>query len=191
METLVVGSRVPLLAVLMVKDLLPNQSAITLVTPSLDEIVPFVSSVIVRNGIPDAKRTKSLEILCPLFEEDLIVEAVKRPLEGHIRGLVEVRPARGVGKGGRRLGQVHKTVHRTRVLWVVVSYCNHRRHSHGLDENLDPQLQRCFAPNLCEIIETPTPIRQRSGCGPRGRQNPRLPVLAVTYVTLKFATVQR
>jgi len=76
-ETLVVGSRIPLHdlpAVLMVKELLPNLSAITLVTPSLDEIAPFVSSVIVRNGIPDAKRIEFLEILYPRFEEDLIVE---------------------------------------------------------------------------------------------------------------------
>ena len=98
-ETLVVGSRVPLHdlpAVLMVKDLLPNLSAITLVIPSLDEIASFVSSVIVRNGIPDVKKIEFLEILCPRFEEDLIAEAVKRPLEGYV-GLVEVRSVQGVG----------------------------------------------------------------------------------------------
>ena len=97
-ETLAVGSRVPLHdlpTILMVKDLLPNLSAITLVTPSLDEIAPFASSVIVRNGIPDAKRIEFLEILCPRFEEGLIAEATKRPLEGHV-GLVEVRSVQGV-----------------------------------------------------------------------------------------------
>ena len=49
-ETLVLGSRVPsndLPAVLVVKDLLPNLPAITLVAPSLDEIARFVSSMTV------------------------------------------------------------------------------------------------------------------------------------------------
>jgi len=98
-ETLVVGSRVPLHdlpAVLMVKDLLPNLSAITLVAPSLDDIAAFVSSVVVRNAIPDAKRIEFLEILCPRYEEDLIAEAAKRPLEGVV-GLVEVRSVRDGG----------------------------------------------------------------------------------------------
>ena len=97
-EMLVVGSRVPLHdlpAVLMVKDLLPNLSAITLVTPSLDEIAPFVSSVIARNRIPDMKRIEFVEILCPRFEEGLIAEAVKRPLDGHV-GLVEVGSVQSV-----------------------------------------------------------------------------------------------
>ena len=98
-ETLVVGSRVPLHdlpAVLMVKDLLPNLSAITLVAPSLDDIAPFVSSIIVRNGIPDMKRITFLEILCPRYEEDVVAETVKRPLEGHV-DLVEVRSVRDGG----------------------------------------------------------------------------------------------
>jgi len=98
-EALVVGSRVPLHglpAVLVVKDLLPNLSAITLVAPPPDEIASFVSSVIVRNGTPDVKRIEFLEILCPRYEEDLVMEAVKRPLEGHV-GLVEVRSVQDVG----------------------------------------------------------------------------------------------
>ena len=98
-ETLVVGSRVPLHglpAVLMDKDLLPNLSAITLVAPSLDDITSFVSSVAVRNGIPDTKRIGFLEILCQRYEEDLFAEAVKLPLEGHV-GLVEVRSLKDAG----------------------------------------------------------------------------------------------
>ena len=99
METLVLGSRVPLHdlpAVLMVKDSLPNLSAITLVAPSLDNIAPFMSSVVARNGIPDVKRIESLEILCQRYEEDLVAEAVKRPLEGDV-SLVEVRSVRDGG----------------------------------------------------------------------------------------------
>jgi len=93
LETLVIGSRVSLHdlpAVLTKKDLLPNLSAITLVTPSLDEIASFVSSVLIRNRIPDAKRIEFVEVLCPRYEEDILLEAVKRPLGGCV-GLVEVR----------------------------------------------------------------------------------------------------
>ena len=92
-ETLVVGSQVSLQglsAVLVNEDLLPNLSAITLVTPSLDEIVPFVASVTTRSGVPEMRRIEFLEILCLRYEEDLFTEAVKRPLEGRV-GLVEVR----------------------------------------------------------------------------------------------------
>ncbi|KAF9650612.1 hypothetical protein BDM02DRAFT_3220430 [Thelephora ganbajun] len=94
-ETLVVGGRVTLRdlpEVLMNEELLPNLSAITLITPSLDEIASFVSSVLVRNGnrTLDAKRIEFLEILCSRYEEDFLTEAVKRPLEGYV-GLVEVR----------------------------------------------------------------------------------------------------
>ena len=98
LETLVVGSRATLHdlpAILMNKDLLPNLSAITLVTPSLDEIASFVSSIIVRNRIPDTKRIKFLEILCSRYEEDTLVEAVMRPLEGCV-DLVEVRAVQDV-----------------------------------------------------------------------------------------------
>lgn len=92
-ETLVIGSRVTLHglpAIMVVDDLLPSLSAITLVAPSLDEIASLVSSVIVRNRTPNAKRIEFLEVLCLRYEVDLLVEAVKRPLEGHV-GLVEVR----------------------------------------------------------------------------------------------------
>ena len=93
LETLVVGSRVTLHdlpAILMNRDLLPNLSAITLVAPSFDEIASFVSSVVVRNRTPDAKRIEFLEILCSRYEEDALAEAVRGPLEGDV-GLVEVR----------------------------------------------------------------------------------------------------
>ena len=96
LETLVIGSRVALHdlpAILMNRDLLQNLSAITLMSPSLDEIASFVSSVAVRNQIPDAKRIEYLEILCSRYEEDSLVEVVKRPLEGCV-GLVEVRAVR-------------------------------------------------------------------------------------------------
>ena len=99
-ETLVVGSRVPLHdlpAVLMVKDLLPNLFAIALVAPSLDEIARFASSVIARNGMADVRRIEFLGVLCPRYEEDLITEAVKRPSEGWHVGLVEVRSVQDVG----------------------------------------------------------------------------------------------
>ena len=92
-ETLVVGSGFTLHglpAVLTNEDLLPNLSAITLVAPSLDEIALFVSSVIVRNGMPGVRRLEFLEMLCPRYEEDFLVEAAKRPLDGYV-GLVEVR----------------------------------------------------------------------------------------------------
>jgi len=95
-ETLVVGSRVPLHdlpAILMVKGLL---SAITLVAPSPDETPRFVSSVIAHNGMAGVRRIEFLEILCPRYEADLVAEAVNRPLEGHV-GLVEVRSVRDVG----------------------------------------------------------------------------------------------
>ena len=100
LEMLVVRSRVTLHdlpAILVNKDLLPNLSAITLDTPSLDEIASFVSSIIVRNRIPDTKRIKFLEILCSRYEEDTLVEAVKRPLEGCV-DLVEVRAVQDVGE---------------------------------------------------------------------------------------------
>jgi len=98
LETLVIGSRATLHdlpAILMNKDLLPNLSAITLVTPSLGEIASFVSSIIARNRIPDTKRVKFLEILCSRYEEDALVEAVMRPLEGYV-SLVEVRAVQDV-----------------------------------------------------------------------------------------------
>lgn len=100
LETLVIGSRVALHdlpAILMTKDLLPNLSAITLVTPSLDEIPSFVSSVAVRSQIPGVKKLEFLEILCSRYEEDSLVEAVKRALEGCV-GLVEVRAVRDTGE---------------------------------------------------------------------------------------------
>ncbi|KAF9792571.1 hypothetical protein BJ322DRAFT_1030043 [Thelephora terrestris] len=92
-ETLVVGSRVALHdlpVVLKDKDSFPNLSAITLVTPSPDEISAFVSSVLVRIQTPGAKRIEFLEVLCLPFDEDHLLGAVKRPLEGRM-GLVEVR----------------------------------------------------------------------------------------------------
>jgi hypothetical protein len=95
-ETLVVGSGAPLHdlpAVLVDKELLPNLSAITLMAPSLDEIAPFVSSVIVRNRMPDTKRIEFLEILCPRYEVDLLAEGTKQPLEGCVES-VEVRAVR-------------------------------------------------------------------------------------------------
>ena len=94
-ETLVLGSRVPLHdlpAVLMVKDSLPN--------PSLDDIAPFVSSAIARNGMADAKRIELLEILCPRHEEELVAEAVKRRLEGDVGGHVGLVEVRSVRDGG-------------------------------------------------------------------------------------------
>lgn len=63
------------------RGLTPNLSAIRLVVSSLDEIARFASSVIARNGVPNMKRIEFLEILCPRYEEDFIVEAVKRLLE--------------------------------------------------------------------------------------------------------------
>ena len=92
-ETLVVGSGVALHGlptILIDKYLLPNLSAITLVTPSLDDIASFVSSVAVRDRTLGTKRIEFLEILCPWHEEGPLVETVKRPLEGYV-GLVEVR----------------------------------------------------------------------------------------------------
>jgi len=97
-ETLVVGSGVKLddlPAILMNEDLFPNLSAITLVTPSLDDIASFISSVVVRNRTPDTKRIEFLEVLCSRYEVDPLVEAVKRPLEGYV-GLVEVRAVQDV-----------------------------------------------------------------------------------------------
>jgi len=92
-ETLVVGGRVTLHglpAILKDKDLFPNLSAITLMTPPLDEIPSFVSSILVRAHAPGAKRIEFLEVLCSPFDGDCLVGAVKRPLEGCV-GLVEVR----------------------------------------------------------------------------------------------------
>ena len=92
-ETLVIGSRVALHDLPMIlkdKDSFPNLSAITLVTPSLDEISAFVSAVLVRAQTPGAKRIEFLEVLCLAYDGALFLGAVKRPLEGHV-GLVEVR----------------------------------------------------------------------------------------------------
>ena len=93
LETLVIGSRIALHdlpAILTQKDSLLNLSAITLVAPSLDEIASFVSSVVFRSQMAEANGIEYLEILCSRYDEDSLVEAVKRPLEGCV-GLVEVR----------------------------------------------------------------------------------------------------
>jgi len=55
------------------------------------------------------RRIEFLEILCPRYEEDLVAEAVKRPLEGHV-GLVEVRSVRDVG--GVWVKSINRTVER-------------------------------------------------------------------------------
>lgn len=92
-ETLVVGGRVTLHglpAILRDKDLFPNLSAITLMTPPLSEIPLFVSSIIARTQTHSAKRVEFLEVLCSLFDRDCLVGAVKGPLEGYV-GSVEVR----------------------------------------------------------------------------------------------------
>ena len=91
LETLVIGSRVTLHdlpAILAQKDSLPSLSAITLVAPSLDEIAPLVSSVVARNQIPEAGRIEFLEVLCSRYEEEGVVEAVKRPLESCVSSVV-------------------------------------------------------------------------------------------------------
>ena len=92
-ETLVVGGRVTLHGlpeILKDKDLFPNLSAITLMTPPLDEILSFVSSILTRTQTPGAKRIEFLEVLCSSFDGDCLVGAVKGPLEGFV-GLVEIR----------------------------------------------------------------------------------------------------
>ena len=112
LEALVVGSRVTLHdlpAILTQKDLLPSLSAITLVAPSLDEIVPLVSSVIGRNQMPGAKRIEFLEVLCSRFEEKGVVEAVERPLERWV-GLVEVRVVQDVDEV--RVNSIKRTIDR-------------------------------------------------------------------------------
>ena len=93
METLVVGGRVTLHglpAILKDKDLFPNLSAITLMTPPLNEIPSFVSSILDRTRTSGVKKIEFLEVLCSSFDGDCLAEAVKRPLEGYV-GLVEVR----------------------------------------------------------------------------------------------------
>lgn len=95
-ETLVVGGRVTLHglpAILSDKDLLPNLSAITLITPPLDEIPSFVSSLRLRTQTLCVKKIEFLEVLCSSFDVDCLAEAVKPRLEGYV-GLVEVRVVR-------------------------------------------------------------------------------------------------
>ena len=97
-ETLVVGNRVTLRdlpTILRDKDLFPNLSAITLVTPPLNEIPSFVASVLARAQTPGARGIEYLEILCLSFDRDHLAGAVGRPLEGYV-GLVEVRAIQDV-----------------------------------------------------------------------------------------------
>lgn len=92
-ETVVVGGRLTLHglpAILREKEVFPNLSAITLMTPPLTEMPSFVSAILVRTQTRGAKRIEFLEVLCSQFDWDHLVEAVKRPLEGYV-SLVEVR----------------------------------------------------------------------------------------------------
>ena len=92
-ETLIVGGRVTLYdlpGILEDKELLPNLTAITLMTPLMSEIPSFVSSVLARTQTAGMKRIEFLEVLCSSFDAKRLVGAVERRLEGHV-GLVEVR----------------------------------------------------------------------------------------------------